>query len=148
MGFSSWKPGQHPIHAIEVRDMLCNLYPKCLGEPPYDFIHPFPVDQREIIRVHNPLPMEKLLRNLFPPQVRYRIFGGASNALSTNGNCHDLGREEILEKVLCRESRHKSGQSEFVGLDIYPLERGKLILPEVLVHMAMNMDHGTPYPGF
>ena len=59
-----------------------------------------------------------------------------------------LGREEILEKVLCCESRHKSRQSEFIGPDIYPLERGKLILPEVLVHMAMNMDHGTLYLGF
>jgi hypothetical protein len=60
MGFSSWKPGKHPIRAIEVRDMLCNPYPERLGEPPHDFIHPFPVDQREIVCVHNPPPMEEL----------------------------------------------------------------------------------------
>jgi hypothetical protein len=128
--------------------MLCNPYPERLWEPLHDFIHPFPIDQWEIVCVHNPPPMEKLLCNLFPPQVCYLSFGGAGNALCTDGNCQALGREEILDKSLCLKSRHKSGRSEFIGPDIYPLEQGKLILPEVLVHMTVNMNHGTPYPGF
>jgi hypothetical protein len=107
-GFSSWKPGKHPIRAIEVGYMLCNPYLEWLREPPHDFIRPFPVDQREIVRVHNPPPMEQLLRNLFPPQVSYLSFGGAGNALSTNRNYHTLGGEEILDEYLCRESRHQS----------------------------------------
>ncbi len=147
MGFSSRKPGKHPICAIEVRDMLCNPYPERLREPLHDFIHPFPVDQREIVCVNNPPQMEKLLRNLFPPQVRYLSFGGAGNVLSTDGNYHALGREEILDKCLCCESCHQIGRSKFIGPDIYPLEQSKLISPEVLVQMTMNMNRGTPYSG-
>jgi hypothetical protein len=122
--------------------MLCNPYPEQLREPPHDFIHPFPVDQQEIVPVHNPPLMEQLLRNLFPPQVRYLRFGGAGNALSTDRNHHTLGGEEILDEYLCRKSCHQSKKSEFVGPDIYPLEWS------MFVHMAMNMNHGATNSGF